>query len=189
MRADCGVEIIAVRAVKEVVLRRFWEDWGAVHGVMSANGQWKAVYVEWCAFWAGVADYAMLMSMELEKQVVYIEGGEGTVEVFCIYELGIYCPVSRHEADALGKTRLHPSWYIQNRLKVWGIPDEKHDAIMTCIREYDSKILGDGTYERVERGTVTRLANVLLGALGLPALWTPSSIEEVMKAASCKTIQ
>lgn len=183
------MEIVAVRAVKEPILRRFWADWGAVQGVMRVEEKWIAAYVERCEFWAGVADYAMLMSTELEKLTVYMEVGGGTVEVFCIYDLGFFCPVSRHEAHALGKTRLHPSWYIENRLKLWGIPDENHEAIVKGIREYECKIPNDGTYERVERTIVTRLATVLLGALGLPPVWTVGSIEEVATAANCKTIE
>src|SRR5687768_15582684 len=117
------MEIIAIRDVTEKALRKFFHNWGQIEGTLKVDHGWAFIFVAGTDDFESATDYAELVSIEMEKIVIYIKEQAGAVQRFCVYENGVYCPVSKAEAEQLGMIRKNSCWYLENRLAPWDISE------------------------------------------------------------------
>jgi hypothetical protein len=177
------MDIIAIRNVREGTVRKFFEKWWPIEGVMKVDPGWVSIFVSGTQYFGSVSDYAELISIEMEKVVIYIKGNSGAVDRFCIYENGIYCPISKAEAEQPGMMRKNECWYLENRLSPWGIGEQDQWAIRGSIGRFDTE---NSAHFHASESALCDLAKAVAKGLALPRLWEAATIEEIASESSCK---
>jgi len=179
------MEIIAIRDVTEKSMRQFFRHWGQIEGTIKVDQGWVSIFVVDADDLESVTDYAELISIEMEKVVIYVKGQAGAVQRFCIYEHGIYCPVSKTEAEQLGMVRKNACWYLENRLAPWGVGEQDQWAIRGCIARFDTEA---GPHGNQDESALSSLAAAIARAFGLPQWWQARTIDELTSDAVGKPV-
>jgi hypothetical protein len=176
------MNIIAIKGTRIESLYRFWRDWGHVYGVMKKSRGWLFLFVTRTSSKETVANHARLISAELKKMVIYIDGASGVVNEFTIYEGGIACPASKTP----GK---HESWFIENRLSLWGMGEQDQENLRKLLSEFNVNGSGPIIYLDTANTRWTRLAEGLFGFWKLPRVWSVKSIENLAADEACEVIR
>jgi len=108
------MDIIAIKGIRPESLIRFLKDWWPLRGVVKKAQGWLFIFVTSTEYFGTVNDYASLISAEIDRLVIYINGQSGVIDQFIIYDGGHLWPISKEHAQRLGKTRMHESWFIKN---------------------------------------------------------------------------
>lgn len=176
------MDIIAIKGVRIESLNRFLKDWWHLRGmVMKARG-WLFIFVTGTDYFGTVNDYASLISTEMDKLVIYINGKSGVIDQFVIYEQGILCPASEEQAARRpGKSRTHESWFIKNRLAFWGMREENREQIRALLGGPDDAAVDTIIRLPMSNATLNQLAGRLFDSWRLPIVWSAENVEAVAK--------
>lgn len=175
------MDIIAIRGTNTVSLRRFLKEWWALQGVLKKHRGWVFVFVTGKDYWGTVSQYAQLISSEMEKLVIYINGKSGVVNDFTIYERGVVCPASETPGT-------HESWLIGNRLSLWKVSKQNQESLRKILCEFSNDLSGPIIYLDTANTRLTRLAGALFGSWKLPLVWSANSVDELAKNEDCEVI-
>jgi hypothetical protein len=166
------MDIIAIKGVRTESLRRFWKDWWPVQGFIMKQRGWLFLFITGTEYFGTIGQYAELISVVMEKLVIYIRGKSGVVEDFTIYERGIACPTSK----VAGK---HESWLIENRLSLWGMSEQDQENINKLLTEFNGDTSGPISYLDLSNTRLTRLAVAMFTAWKLPTVWSANDVDKL----------
>lgn len=178
------MDIIVIKGMRLKALRRFFEIWGSLEGVIQERRGWTIIFVAGTDYAGSIWQYATLMSATLQMRVICIKGKSGVVEEFAVLESGVPCPPSREQMPA----RQHESWLMANKLVDWGIRGAQQDAIKKILDEFSGTDGGKIIYLDAAGTKTTRLATALFEAWKLPIVWTAENIEQVAAEESGEAI-
>ena len=166
------MDIIAIKGIRPESLSRFLNDWWPLRGVVKKARGWVFIFVSGTEYFGTVSDYASLISTEMDKLVIYIRGESGVVDEFTIYDGGQLCPTSEEHARRIGKPRTHESWFIKNRLGLWGVSNEAQVRIRELLGESDVGTSGSIIRLPSSDSHTHQLAVSLFDSWRLPRVWS-----------------